>query len=154
MSRSAHYVLSEWETTGFFGSHKREHARRIVYQVLVLVQLLRSFFKKIFGYRTKIQALEPYFQTSATRSAPNEDTASDVALAHSRECTSAPMSSYLPCHFLARSERSELEQKNKMSSGKRTGSNMVPVSLAVWSFSFANQGRSYRGQNKRRNKTK
>ena len=46
--------------------------------------------KNIFGYSTrnrKIKRLEPHFQTSATRSAPKEDTKSAVALAHPRECT-------------------------------------------------------------------
>ena len=35
----------------------------------------------------KFKRLEPYFQTSATRSAPKEDTKNAIALVHSRECT-------------------------------------------------------------------
>ena len=42
---------------------------------------------------------------------------------------SAPRSSYLPCHVLARWERSELEQETETPPGKITRADVVPVSL-------------------------
>ena len=44
----------------------------------------------------EVKRLEPHFQTSATRSAPKEDTEGAVALEHSRECTKKLISALRP----------------------------------------------------------
>ena len=86
--------------------------------------------KKVLGYGTRnrtFKRLEPHFQSSATRSAPKENTKRAVALAHSRR-ESAPRSSYPGYQILARWKCSEPKQKNEMSSGK-TAADVLPLVL-------------------------
>ena len=62
-----------------------------------------------------------------TRSAPKEDTESAVALTHPRECTQELISALL--NFASMGTFGAIEQKDEMSSGKRTVADVVPVSL-------------------------
>ena len=65
--------------------------------------------------KSKFKRLEQHFQTSATRSAPREDTKSAVDLA----LTGVHQRAHIRSAKLARWKRSELEQKNEKSSGKK-----------------------------------
>ena len=114
--------------------------QHIVYCEYVLVQLLRSSFsfyrKNKADYSTrnrKFKRLEPRFQTSATSSAPKEDTECAVALAHSRECIKELISA-LPNFgsmgaFGARAEKRNVLRKNN--AGRRGSSVFVVGSLAI-----------------------
>ena len=74
----------------------------------------------------KFERLEPQFQTSATRSAPKEDTKSAVALAHSWECTKELIPG-LPNFGSVGTFGAKAEKRNVLR--KKTAANVLPVSL-------------------------